>query len=173
MADYLNPSDGTNNPNKGYVYSMASIAGATAANVFLSLFNPAGSGKIALVAGIGISCATNRAIAALAPMRTYRVTAASAGTLVATSDVCKLITIDPDPVCVLRTGNPTVTLAQALSNTPPVVSTGLGGFSNVHEIDIRNSPLVLFGGQGVAFKTDLGDVNQFWNIAIAWAERRG
>lgn len=175
MVDYFNQLDGSFSPVLRYVYSLSERPGVVAANVFVSLFNAtAGTNerKVFLVGGIGVSCVAGAASTAVAPMRSYRVSTATGGTLVAASAICKMNTKFPDPVGVIRIGNPTVTLGQPMTNTPPIITAGLGGATVVHDLDVSQAPLVLMPDEGVCFRTASGDLDQRWNIAIYWGELR-
>lgn len=155
-----------------YIYSIANVPGTVASNTFMTLFNPVGSGKQVVVGGMFISTVAAAGTAATQPMRIHRISAApTGGVLVAVADVFKFNTANPDPVSVLRTGNPTVVLGPPASNTPPPVTTGAGGGQFVHEVDPPTGTTVLLApGEGVAINNSSGDTAQRWNISLAWAE---
>lgn len=155
-----------------YIYSIANVAGTAAPQTFITLYNPAGSGKQIIVGGMFISTVAAAGTAATQPTRIHRVTAEpSAGSVVANSDIFKFNTANPNPVAVLRIGNPTVSLLAAASNTPPPVTTGAGGGQFVHEVDPPTGTTVLLApGEGVAIHNSAGDTAQRWNISLAWAE---
>ncbi len=155
-----------------YIYSIANVAGTVASNNFITLFNPVGSGKNIVVGGMFISTVAAAGTAATQPMRIHRISAApTGGVLVTAPEVFKFNTGNPDPVAVVRTGNPTAVLGPAASNTPPPVTTGAGGGQFVHEVDPPTGTTVLLApGEGVAVNNAAGDTAQRWNISLAWAE---
>lgn len=155
-----------------YILSIANIPGTVASNNFVTLFNPVGSGKTVVVGGMFISTVAAAGTSATQPTRIHRISAApTGGVLVAASDIFKFNTANPDPVCVLRIGNPTAVLQAPASNTPPPVTTGAGGGQFVHEVDPPTGTTVLLApGEGVAVNNSSGDTAQRWNISLAWAE---
>lgn len=155
-----------------YIYSIANVAGTVASNTFMTLFNPVGSGKTIVVGGMFISTVAAAGTSATQPTRIHRISAApTGGVLVNNADIFKFNTANPTNVAVLRTGNPTVTLGQAASNTPPPVTIGAGGGQFVHEVDPPTGTTVLLApGEGVAINNSAGDTAQRWNISLAWAE---
>lgn len=156
-----------------YIMSIANVAGTAASQTFITLFNPVGSGKTMVVGGMFISTVAAAGTSATQPTRIHRITAApTGGTLVNNAtDVFKFNTANPDPVAVLRIGNPTVTLGPPASNTPPPVTIGAGGGQFVHEVDPPTGTTVLLQpGEGVAVNNTAGDTAQRWNISLAWAE---
>lgn len=155
-----------------YIYSIANVAGTVASNTFMTLFNPVGSGKTIVVGGMFISTVAAAGTSATQPTRIHRISAApTGGVLVNNADIFKFNTANPTNVAVLRTGNPTVTLEQAASNTPPPVTIGAGGGQFVHEVDPPTGTTVLLApGEGVAINNAAGDTAQRWNISLAWAE---
>ena len=154
-----------------YDFSLSNATGVVAANNFISLFNPVGSGKVLSFGTVFVSCALAAGSTNTEPLRGFRITAASGGTLQATSAIAKFITSDPNPVAEVRTGNPTVTAGAAIFNSPPVVS-GAAGFGNVHIIPVPGglAPFTLVEGEGIVLATTAGDVDQRWNISIVWSE---
>lgn len=154
-----------------FVYSLSGVTGVVAANNFVSLFNPVGSGKTLSFGSAFISSTAGGATSQPDPMRGFRITAASAGTLVADSAVGKFITADADPVAEVRIGNPTVTLGAALFSSPPVISATVGSTA-VHVIPIPGglAPFTLVEGEGIVLRTLIGDTDQIWNLSLVWAE---
>lgn len=155
-----------------YIFSVANVPGTVASNTFMTLFNPVGSGKQVVVGGMFISTVAAAGTAATQPMRIHRISAApTGGVLVTAPEIFKFNTANPNPVSVLRTGNPTVVLGPPASNTPPPVTTGAGGGQFVHEVDPPTGTTVLLApGEGVAINNSAGDTAQRWNISLAWAE---
>jgi hypothetical protein len=156
----------------GYVFSDDEIAGVVAANNFIALTNPTGSGKVILIAGVFISSIAVAGITAAAPLRGYRATAVSAGTLQAASAIGKIRTTMPDPVGEIRVGNPTATLGAAWFNSPAVLASGLQSAPFVHQVPatIAAGSLTLLPGESTVLRTESGDVDSRWNISIAWSE---
>ena len=151
-------------------------AGVAAANNFLSLFNPTGSGKtlylfLAKVSAYGVALATTKN-----SIRLTRISAASVGTLQADSVVAKFNTKSPDPVAEVRTGNPTITAVAEFWATPPqdvITAAGVGvpvtDKFNPHEI--TETFVVLLEGQGVVIRqTIAGDIDQTFDMVVVWGE---
>lgn len=156
-----------------YVFSAASLAGVVAANTFLTLFNPIGSGKNVSFSAAFISTVSTAAASTTAPMRGYRISAApTGGSVQAANTIAKFRTTQTDSVAEVRLGNPTVTLGPALWNTPPAVTSGVGGGQFVHDVDTPagSPPFLLVPGEGIAINCNAGDTDQVWNITVVWAE---
>ena len=107
-----------------YVFSEPQVPGVVAATNHLALTNPAGSGKVIILGGVFISQVTNGETAAAQPMRGYRATEVSGGTLENVSGIAKAVSTLPDPVGQIRTGNVTATLGAAWFNSPALRATG-------------------------------------------------
>lgn len=154
-----------------YLFSADEIPGVAAANNYLSLFNPVGSGKNLYAGGVFVSCVAAGGSTVTAPMRGFRITTATGGTLQAASTIAKFITANPDPVAEVRLGNPTTTLGASLFNSPPPLSAG-NGTTPVHQILIppNSGPLLIAPGEGIALRQSTGDVDLRWNLSISWAE---
>lgn len=157
-----------------YSYGIIDTVGVATSNNFLSLFNPSSSTVTALPTEAGITCYALTTAQVAGSMAAYRISAASGGTLVTSSDVNKFRTVNPTPVCEVRTGNPTVT---RVNSTPllfksPSVNTGGG---NSGTVDVRTTALDVFSlkpGEGIVFNTAAGDTDHIWNLVLVWAERR-
>lgn len=160
-----------NNITGVYVFSADQISGVAAANNYLSLANPTGSGKLLYFGGAFISCVTAGGSTTTSPMRGYRATLISAGTLQPDSTVGKFISSSPDPVAEIRVGNPTATLGAALFNSPPPLSAG-NGTTPVHQVPIppNSGPFVLAEGEGIVLREEVGDTDLRWNLSVVWAE---
>ncbi len=154
-----------------YVFSADEIPGVAAANNYLSVFNPIGSGKNLYLGGVFISAVTAGGTTVTAPMRGFRITTAAGGGLQAVSATAKFITAYPDSVAEVRTGNPTVTLGASLFNSPPPLSAGVGS-TPVHQVPIppNSAPFSLAPGEGIVLREATGDTDLRWNLSIAWAE---
>lgn len=156
-----------------YVFSAAGLPGVAAANTFLTIFNPIGSGRNVSFSAAFISTVSTAAAGTTAPMRGYRIAAVpTGGTVQAANTIAKFRTTQTDSVVEVRLGNPTVTLGAALWNTPPAVTAGVGGGQFVHDVDTPagSPPFLLVPGEGIAINCSAGDTDQVWNITIVWAE---
>lgn len=157
-----------------YVYSQGAIAGVVAANNFISLFNPVGSGKVATLGAAYISSFALAADLSPMPMNGFRITTATGGSLVTNSTtVSKFQSTMPDSICELRTGNPTVTLGAQIFNASQVVAGGANGASTPQNIAAAPAvfpPFTLAPGEGIALRTSSGLVATNWNISLVWAE---
>lgn len=156
----------------GYVFSDHEIAGVVAANNFIALTNPTGSGKVILVAGVFISSITTGAVAGVSPLRGHLASGVSGGTLEATADIAKLRSTMPTPVGQIRTDNPTATIGAAWFNSPALQATGASTSNFIHQIPaaIPSGSLTLLPGESTVLRTESGDTDTRWNISIAWSE---
>lgn len=154
-----------------YVFSADEIPGVAAANNYLSIFNPVGSGKTVIFAGAFLSATTAGTTTTTSPMRGYRATLISGGVLQAASASAKFITANPAPLAEIRTGNPAATLDGALFNSPPPLSATQGGTA-VHAVPVPGGtgPFILAEGEGIVMRQAVGDVDIRWNLSIVWAE---
>ena len=157
---------------KFYVYSLSSVAGVAAANNFLSVFNPVGSGKSVVFYQAIVQSFSGGASTATASMDIMRTTAASAGTLVSAANVGKFVTADPNPAAEVRTGNPTVTTAVPvlLATAPSITSAGSGASATGGSSGVSGASFLCTPGQGLVMRTSAGDVDQLWNLTFTWAE---
>lgn len=156
-----------------YVFSIPSLAGVVAANTFVTAYNPVGSGKIVSFASAFISTVSTAAASTTAPMRGYRFSGApTGGTVQSAATIAKFNNAYANTVVEIRTNNPTVTLGPALWNTPPAVTSGVGGGQFVHEVNVPSGspPLLVAPGEGIAINCNAGDVDQVWNITVVWVE---
>lgn len=159
-----------------YSLSLSDIPGVVAANNFMSLFNPGPVGKFVVVGGVFFSAYGLGAATATSPMRGYRVTAASGGTQAdPDTEINKYDSLYPPPIGVARYNNPTVTLAQALFNSPPPLGTTAAIPSIIDKIEPPPTAggLILHAGEGVVLRTAGGDIDQIWNMTIVWGEGPG
>lgn len=163
----------TTNPSirGSYVFSIGNVAGVAAANNYISLFNPAASGRVIAFGGAFISSVAGGGTSITNAMQGFRITAASAGTLQASSAVAKFSTSSPNPSAEVRIGNPTVTLGAQVFNSPPVISSTVGSTA-VHQVAVPPAagPFILTENEGVVLRTAAGDVDQVWNLSIVWVE---
>jgi len=154
-----------------YVFSADSITGVAAANNYLSIANPVGSGKTVIFAGAFISATTAGGSNTTSPMRGYRATTIAGGTLQADSASAKFITTNPNPVAEIRVDNPTAVLDGALFNSPPPLSASQGGTA-VHAVPVPGGtgPFTLAEGEGIVMRQEIGDTDLRWNLSVVWAE---
>lgn len=154
-----------------YSFALPDAPGVVAANNFMTLFNPLGSGKNLAFSYYQASSYTAATPVVTASMGMYRVTTATAGTD-SSASIVKLVTAYPSPVAVVRTGNPSATIGALLNTISPPL--GAGSFTSGDAIAVNatstTNTLVLVPGEGVVFRTTSGDVTQRWNLTIAWAE---
>lgn len=158
----------TAKPTVVYLFSVAESIGAVTAKNHLVVHNPAGSGK---TLGLATAFMSNVALAATtitAPMRGFRCTYVSGGTLQANSAILKFNSTHPDSVAEIYTDNPTVTLGAAVLNSPPNVEKRT---SDVHVAQAEGALLILQPGESFVLRQAAFTVDIFWNISIAWTER--
>lgn len=156
----------------GYVYSQETIPGVVAANNFVALNNPSGSGKVVVVAGVFISQVTTGAVTSTEALRGFLATGISGGTLQAASAIGKVRSTMPNPAAEIRTANPSATLGAAWFNSPTLQATGASTGSFIHQVPatIPAGSITLLPGEGTVIRTASGSTNTLWNISIAWSE---
>jgi hypothetical protein len=164
----------TSNPaiTGSYIYSISNIAGVVAANNFMSVLNPVGSGKTVVFGGAFISSAAAGGTTNTEPIRGYRITTATGGVLVSNAtEVAKLQTSFPTSIVEVRTGNPTVTLGPAVFNSP-MANDNVTDPTPTHIITVPPGPgsFILAPGEGIVIRTEAGDVDQRLNLSVLWAE---
>ena len=153
-----------------YVVSLPDLFGVVAANNYVSLFNPVGSGKAisvfsATVSSYLVTGGTNIRASLLAT----RVTSASGGTLLPASSIAKSRTSYANSAAEVRINNPTVTFTSNVIAFPPPVGADTAGSSD-RVVAATGASVVCAPGEGLAFHTASGDINQTWNISFAWGE---
>lgn len=154
-----------------YFYSMIDAPGVAAANNFMSIFNPLGSGKVISFFAIAVDSFASGASSTAVSLKVDRITAASAGTLAPATDINKLITTEANSIASLRTGNPTVTkVGSSLYSWPPPLATGTGVGGTTISTPPPGQGFFILPGEGIAFSTSSGNTNQVWSIKATWAE---
>lgn len=156
-----------------YTTLIRNALGVVAANNFLSIFNPVGSGKTLMIAQFVCYPYATAAATPTDNMEVWRTTAASAGTLLAAANVNKFDTAQPNSIAECRTGNPTLTLLGTLPviAVPPAVTSAAGGVSATTNIIPPSGTLFKCSpGEGVAARTPAGSVGQTWSLGFSWAE---
>lgn len=158
--------------SKFYVTAVTDVPGVVAANNFLSLFNPVGSGRNVVIFFAQTTPWATGSTSVTVSMNVFRTTAASAGTLVTASNIGRFVTTDGNPVAEIRTGNPTVTTTGAsLLGTPPAITSAASGVSGGSVSNTTpGASFLLAPGEGVVWRTASGNVNQLWNFQVIWAE---
>lgn len=155
---------------KVYQACLVDTAGVAAANNFLSLFNPAASGKTLVPLGFVIDCHDTGVTNIGSSMTIFRTSAASAGTQFAANTITRFVPGDPDPVGEVRTANPTVTTTgRVLIGIPPAINAAGGGTNATFVTPAGAFPLIP-AGTGIVFGTATGDTDQLWNLQLTWME---
>ena len=157
---------------KFYLHGMSDVPGVVAANNFLSIFNPVGSGKTVIFYQLILSPGTSGATTVTNSMNIFRTTAASGGTLIAAASVNRFLTADANPVAEVRVGNPTTTnVGTTLLGLPPgKEAVGIGSPSAQNVAVPSGAGFVCLPGEGVVYNTAAGSTAQLWNINVTWAE---
>lgn len=157
----------------GYVYSRAQTNGVVAANNFLALFNPPASGRTIVVAGVFVSSTVVGDVTpTVDPLRGWLATGISGGTLEAASTIGKTRSTMAAPAGQIFINNPAAALGASWFNSPPILAAAKQSSAFVHQIPaaIAGMPLTLLPGEGTVIRTESGDVDQRWNISVAWNE---
>lgn len=147
--------------------------GVVAANNFLSIFNPVGSGKSLIFSQFICFPYATAATSPTDNMEVWRTTAASAGTLLAAANVGKFDTAQANSIAEVRTGNPTCTLlgtVPVLAVPPAVTAAASGVGSTINIIPPAGSIFVCHPGEGVVARTPAGAVGQVWSLGFSWLE---
>lgn len=156
-----------------YIVSITDVPGVAAANNYLSLFNPVGSGrKMYFLGGFVSTYVASGGSTTRNSLQGKQITAASAGTLVGAAGIFRGDSTYANSTMEVRTGNPTVTANANFLNSPPPIGTTVGQY--VHSIGLGASPngggLTFRPGEGFVLTTTAGNVNQTWNISVVWGE---
>jgi hypothetical protein len=150
---------------------IADTPGVVAANNFVSLFNPVGSGITIGALGFIVQSYTTGNSTSSNSLQTIMTTAASGGTLLAASQIYKFDSGQRNSKAEWRTGNPTVTTTglPILSIAPINASSG-GATIPALLSPGGGAPPVLHPGEGVVYRTAGGNTSQMWNIVQVWVE---
>ena len=165
----------TDVPEGALAYStlINNTPGVVAANNFLSVFNPVGSGKTITIVRFICSPYATAAATPTDNMQVWRTTAASVGTLLAAANINKFDTTQPNSIAEVRTGNPTLTLLGTVPviAVPPAVTAAAGGVSTLTNIVPPAGTLFACRpGEGLAARTPAGSVGQVWSLGFTWLE---
>ena len=154
-----------------YVFSMAGILGVAGDNNYVSLENPVGSTKTIVILGTFISSVVTAASSVTNAMRGHRAGVVSGGSTVAASAIAKPVSTMPDPVGVIRTGNPTLTRAAQIFSIPAMTSAGADRAAPF-AVNFAAVPggFQLAPGESLAINAAAGDANVRWNISVLWGE---
>jgi hypothetical protein len=154
-----------------YVFSMAGIAGVAADNNYVTLENPVGSTKTVVILGTFISGVVTAASSVINALRGNRAGVVTGGSAVAASSIAKPVSTMPDPVGVIRTGNPTLTRAAQIFSYPAMTSAGADRAAPF-AVNFAAVPggFQLAPGESLAINSANGDTNVRWNISVLWGE---
>lgn len=156
-----------------YIYGITDVPGVVAANNFLSIVNPVGSGKTIIFLGTFISTYVASGASATRNSLTGKLCGvATGGTVVSNTQFAKFSSGMINSAADVRTGNPTVTAGANVFNSPPAIGTTASQF--VHSVGAGGStasgPLTLAPGEGLVIGTAAGNTSQTWNISVVWGE---
>lgn len=156
-----------------YTTLIKNTLGVVAANNFLSVFNPVGSGKNLVFAQFVCFPYATAATSPTDNMEVWRTSAASVGTLLAAANISKFDTQQANSIAEVRTGNPTTTLVGTvpiLAVPPAVTSAASGVGSTINIIPPSGSLFTCRPGEGVVARTPAGAVGQVWSLGFSWLE---
>lgn len=158
----------TPRPRGVYLHSIAGVQGTVADQTFITLMNPASNTRNMTLGTVAISYSNTMPATEPAPIRGWRISASTGGTLINQADIGKFSTLMPNAVGQVRIGNPTATFVQPLFNSPAPID---NRSSNVHTVEIPPGAMFLMRpGEGMAIRKTVGVTSAFWNITIVWAE---
>jgi hypothetical protein len=162
-----------------YLMDIGPINGNAATNYnYVSFFNPVTSGKTAVIKRINIRVDTIAA-AVYVPIQLRRISASSAGTLVASSSYPKKHTGSATSSMEIRTTGGAVTYAGATTSRMLVVQTpgavagaGSGNTGYLDDIFTNSEPLILQPGEGVVLYQNptAGSANLRVRLLVEWGE---
>jgi hypothetical protein len=174
------PTSSTPSPQNEYIWGSSRIEVAASANqVFYAFFNPAGSGRIAVIKRLVIRNDADAA-AVYQAITWRRITSASGGIQIATSDIPKKHT---------GSSNSAMTLLWCGSNCGTAITVTFAGSADSRLLTVNgpgavgqvighreivfgnNEKLILQPGEGIALYTEAaGDVDQYIKVLIEWQE---
>lgn len=156
-----------------YTTLVRNTPGVVAANNFLSIFNPVGSGKNLIIEQFVCFPYATAAATPTDNMEVWRTSAASAGTQLAAANIGKFDTTQANSIAEVRTGNPTTTLVGTvpiLAIPPAVTASGSGVSSTTTIIPPSGALFICRPGEGIVARTPAGDVDQAWSLGFSWLE---
>jgi hypothetical protein len=159
-----------------YAITVGPVTGSTSANyVYGSFFNPSGSGRTALIRRIMIDPDSSGASATYQNLTVRRITAASAGTQIAASDIPKKNTGSANTVMEIRYANVTATFAGTVdSRMVYIVAPGTtGSYGSKKDIKFGgNENLIIQPGEGFAlYQESGGDIDHIIRMQVEWEEQ--
>ncbi len=165
-----------------YLIDVGPVPGNTGTSYnYASFFNPATSGKTAIINHIGIRI-DSVAAATSVPMRLRRTTAASGGTQITAANIPKKHTSTADSAMEIRRTGVTVTYVGTNAEqfvalqTPTTVGAATAPSVNAYQdlafVNEANEPIVLRPGEGIALHHDTfpGDADFRVKLLISWEE---
>lgn len=155
-----------------YFHAVVDAAGTTGSNNFLSVFNPSGSGKIAIALGFMCSSYSLNTITTPSSLVAFRTSAHTGGTDVTAANVNRFATAFPNPVAQVKFGNPGTTNTNGTNpmiGIPPVVGNGANNGETV--APTPGASFVFLPGEGIVFNVPTGDTDQRWDLQYIWAEK--
>lgn len=155
-----------------YFHALVDVAGTVASNNYLSIFNPVGSGKLAIALGFISSNYSGASVTGAVSLRAFRTSAHSGGTDITAANVNRFFTGFPNPVAQVKIGNPTTTNTNGTNpmiGIPPALGTGAQTPETV--APTPGASFVFQPGEGIVFNVPVGDVDQLWNMQYIWAEK--
>ena len=167
MAEQIVKLESTT-PRGVYLHSIAAVPGMVAEQTFITLMNPVGSGRVMTLGTIALSYSNTSPATVVDPVRGWRISAHSGGSLVAASGIGKFSTTMPNATAEVRVDNPTITKVYPVFNSPPPID---NRSSNVHTVEIPpGATFLMRPGEGIAINKLSGTTSATWNITIVWAE---
>lgn len=155
-----------------YFHALVDVAGTVASNNYLSVFNPVGSGKIAIALGFITSNYSGASVTGAQSLRAFRTSAHSVGTDITAASVNRFASAFPNPVSQVKVGNPTTTNtnpSNPMIGIPPALGTGAQTPSTV--APTPGASFIFLPGEGIVFNVPVGDTDQLWNMQYIWAEK--
>lgn len=155
-----------------YFHAVVDAVGAVGSNNFLSVFNPSGSGKIAIALGFICGSYSLNTITTPSSLVAFRTSAHTGGTDVTAATVNRFFTAFPNPQAQVKVGNPGTTNTNGTNpmiGIPPVVGNGAQNGQTV--APTPGASFIFLPGEGIVFNTPTGDVDQRWDLQYIWAEK--
>jgi len=155
-----------------YTTQIADVPGVVAANNFISIFNPVGSGKVLKFYQFILLPWATAATSATTSLLVTKTSAASGGVLLAAASVSKFLSTTANSIAEVRTANPTVTKTGiAIVGIPPAITSAAQGISTTATLSPpTGASVACLPGEGVVVSTALGTVSQLWNMGFVWSE---
>jgi len=155
-----------------YTTLITEVAGVNAANNYLSIFNPVGSGKIFTFYQFTAFPYAGAAATNSQSINVFRTTAASGGTLVAAANINKFDTTQANAIAEVRTGNPTTTngTIPVLSIPPAITSAGAGVGGSSVIVPPAGASFICRPGEGVVVRSAAMDVDELLDLGFTWSE---